>query len=643
MTALIVTLLVEGFNQGTPARMIDYLIHRPVNFACNFLIVLTTLSVSELLRCRIAVLGLLSFAWFAFGVANYICCRERSNPLLMGDLIVTREIFELITVYFTWPQIILMCVGAMALIVGVIMLFTRTALRPHVDYGFGVGFVAGCAVLTWCVTLLATQSGHLPRTLTDRVYAYRDYGFSTCFTRDFGVLGVARPEDYSNETVEEILDEIDEEPASPIFGESDDLQRPNLVFVQLESFFDVSMINGASFSRDPIPNFHMLTQTCPTGALRVPTVGGGTANVEFEMMAGMNMDFFGAGETPYITIISQKTCETAAHVLKRQGYAATALHNNTGTFYSRNSVYANLGFDHFIPLEYMPDPTYTETGWARDEILARLIPDVMKSTEERDLIFAISVESHGKYPDEYEPKPLDIEVLSLPEGVPEAPFCNYVNIISDVDAFIGTLLDKLNTCGEPTVAVFYGDHLPGLGLESDMLSSGDLYTSRYVIWNNYGTDFEAPDLQAYRLNAEILRQLGVHDGVMARFHQSYPLGESEDYLEKLRTLEYDLLYGEQDAYGEAGAPEPSELQLGLVPIRIENVETAYGRMLVTGSGFTPASKVFADEIQMETVYINGTTLASLPTGNETPPVSICVAQISPDGQELGRTEPFPLK
>ena len=36
---------------------------------------------------------------------------------------------------------------------------------------------------------------------------------------------------------------------------------------------------------------------------KVPSVGAGTANTEFEVLTGMNMRFFGPGEYPYKTVV----------------------------------------------------------------------------------------------------------------------------------------------------------------------------------------------------------------------------------------------------------------------------------------------------------------------------------------------------
>ena len=52
-------------------------------------------------------------------------------------------------------------------------------------------------------------------------------------------------------------------------------------------------------SEDPIPNFRKLMEQYSSGYLWVPSVGAGTANTEFEVITGMNLDFFGPGEYPY--------------------------------------------------------------------------------------------------------------------------------------------------------------------------------------------------------------------------------------------------------------------------------------------------------------------------------------------------------
>ena len=71
--------------------------------------------------------------------------------------------------------------------------------------------------------------------------------------------------EYSEELVEEIAGDVIEPTAAPE-PEAEEPLTPNVVFVQLESFFDVDALEDASFSTDPIPVFRELMETCPARA-----------------------------------------------------------------------------------------------------------------------------------------------------------------------------------------------------------------------------------------------------------------------------------------------------------------------------------------------------------------------------------------
>ena len=650
---LVTTLVVEGFNQGSIPRLLDYL-GRPLYFGLNFMVILMCMSLSELFRHRRAMNASISALWMVLGIANHLVVRNRTLPLAGGDLLLDIELIKLGLVYFTWFQIISVFVGGIALIAGIAWMFTHTAIRRRMNYAFGCCVVAMMALLVFGTHMMYIKADVLPDVFPDRVNSYKDYGFTTCFTFTFGQQGINKPEEYSTETVEEILEEVEAGepevqptpvPAAQRFT-AEEIKKPNIVFLQLESFFDTDTMLDTKLSEDPVPNFHQLLEEWPSADLYVPTVGGGTANVEFEVMSGMNMDFFGAGETPYNTIIQKSACETIANILREHGYVSTAMHNNTGTFFNRNEVYANLGFDRFNSLEYMLYPKYNRVGWARDQVLVDEMMRALETTEERDLIFTIGVESHGKYGETYTAEPGDIEVLSAPEEIYLEPFRNYVNLIRPVDAFLEEILNELEAYDEPIVAVIYGDHLPGIGLSSEMLKDGDLYASKYIIWNNYGAEFEAQDMQAYRLGAELLRQLDIEGGVMQRFHNAYPVDEAgEEYMEKLEILEYDMLYGDQETYGEAGVPEPTQLQMGIEPITLEHAVVEYGRLLVTGKNFTEFSAVIVEGEVKDTVFIDHEHIAVLvePDKKDASIERICVAQVNSDGVELSRTETIPVE
>lgn len=646
--ALLLCLVVELFNRGlSPARLAGFIAHSPVAFLFGFLVILTTLVFSELFKRRRAVLSTVSLLWLLLGIVEFMVVKERTQPFSSVDILMLKDAFSLITIYYSWTKIILIFVSAFAAVLAVIMMFTRMKRRQRYNFPRSLAVFVGFVLLSFMTAALGVRGEALPRRFDNLVDAYNEYGFVTCFTFTFGQQGISRPEEYSPETVAEVLTGIDtgdddDELVYPQFGEGDNLAQPNVIFLQLESFFDVNTILGGEYSADPTPWFNRLCARFPSGTLYVPTVGGGTANTEFEVLTGLNRDAFGAGETPYNTIMQQIACESVCYNLKDYGYTATALHNNTATFFSRNSVYPNLGFDRFVPLEYMQNVKYTPLGWCRDAVLTDEILAALETTEGRDLVFCVAVETHGKYEETYEYQEGDIEVLSLPEEIPLAPFQNFVNALPHTDDFLRALTLALLRFDEPTILVAYGDHLPALELTNELLSTGSIYASRYVIWNNFSGQFEAPDLQAYRLGANLTRQLGFSGGIVTRLHQATDIAEeSEEYLQKLELLGYDMLYGDRQAFEGEYPYLRTDMRMGSRDIVVTGVEREYHRLLVSGENFTEFSAILVDGKALDTLFIDSEHIAAR-VDDPDAVAALCVAQLARDGSELGRTEEFEM-
>ena len=143
-----------------------------------------------------------------------------------------------------------------------------------------------------------------------------------------------------------------------------------------------------------------------------------------------------------------------------------------------------------------------EIGWAKDKILTKEIVRALSETEERDLIYTISVQPHGAYPVESETA--DIKVLSgIEDPALRGQMEYYATQIHEVDEFLRTLTDVLTTWEEPTVLVLYGDHMPSLEISKDMLdlSAGGLFETEYVIWSNCGVGGADRNVKAYQLSS----------------------------------------------------------------------------------------------------------------------------------------------
>jgi len=646
--ALIVTVFIEMFNRRDVGKFFTFLFSRPLMFLLDYMLVLTTLLISQLFRRRYAMIALISLFWMTMSVVNYVVICFRTQPFTLADVMLVGEMFSLITVYFSWIQIIGIFAAVVLLITAIVFLFMKAPRRERVNFTAALILLAVAAVMSYGGVLIGTNSGFITERFTSIKDAYQKYGFSYTFIDTFADIGISRPDDYSTDVVHDIAEKTGIEDDGN-YSQVNEVVMPNIIFVQLESFFDAdTLADDIIVSQNATPNFHRMLRNWPSGTLYVPVVGGGTANTEFEILTGMNMDDFGAGEYPYFTVARDMPVESVPSVLGRMGYDTTAVHNYMATFYGRNEVYANLGFQVFEPMEYMTDLEYGEVGWAEDDIIIDSTIEAMEATPGRDFVFSVTVGTHGKYPTN---RLLNcaggingIRVLEAGAYLDPNQLTNYLNLAVIMDDFIVNFLDAMEDFDEPVIVVFYGDHLPALDWHESCIDSGNLFETQYFIWNNYGAKFSGGDIEAYRLSAYLFGQLGIEEGAIFKYHQSYRMDDrGVGYLTELEILEYDILYGEQDVYGGEYPFEPTEIKLGIDDIVINAVNHKYGRIMVKGANFNEFSKIIIDGEILPTVYVDPHTLAAVMDKVPADAEFIWVAQISNEDIELSRTEPFPVE
>ena len=126
----------------------------------------------------------------------------------------------------------------------------------------------------------------------------------------------------------------------------------------------------------------------------------------------------------------------------------------------------------------------------------------MDTTENQDFVFTISVQGHGEYPTEQIIENPAITVSGVENEEKRNAWEYYVNQVYEMDKFAGDLVAALEKRGEPTVVVFYGDHLPTMDLQAKDMKSKYLYNTNYVIWDNIGLEKKDGNYPAYQIMAE---------------------------------------------------------------------------------------------------------------------------------------------
>lgn len=605
LLACIINFVIEAISRHSAIEAWNYMTGTPVVFLYNAFMIFITFSVVYLFKRRIFVRIIISVLWMTLGVANGYMLMKRVTPFNAQDFKVAKDGLTLISNYFNGFELVILGVGIAAVVIWVISMWRRGgqyAGKVHRVWALaGIGI---CAILYGFISDMAVEKRVVSTYFGNIAFAYEDYGLPYCFMASVFNTGITEPNSYSKETIEKITN--NGEMTKNETGRSED-ELPNIIFVQLESYFDVNEAEFFTTSEDACPNLHAMYEKYSSGYFKVPSVGAGTANTEFEVLTGMNLRYFGPGEYPYKTVLKNQVSESAATALSALGYGTHALHNNGGNFYSRARVFNNTGFDSFTSKEFMNILQLTENGWAKDDILVQHIMEAMDTTEQQDFVFTISVQGHGDYPEEKVLENPKITVQGIEDEALRNKWEYYVNQVYEMDEFAGNLVKAVEDRGEPAVVVFYGDHLPTMGLKAEDLKGRYLYNTNYVIWDNIGLKKEDRNIPSYQIMADVLDRLDIHSGTVFNYHQERR--KTKNYLADLELLQYDILYGKQYVYGGNPPIKEGHMVMGVRDVTLKNIvphlENGYS---LYGENFTKSSKVFVNGERQKSTFLNNTRI-----------------------------------
>ncbi len=625
--AFVTVFITEILSRGSFVDAAVYMVLYFPSAFMSILIVLTVLMIPLSFKKSLYWKYFISAFWVTLAIINFIMFSMRMMPFNFTDIMLIPSTFTVLPVYLSIWQMILIGAVIVALILALVYIYRKTiSLRANVKRSLGM--FALMLVISFAYYFFASSVGIINNRISGLINKYDHNGFVYCFTSSTVDTGMREPADYSAAQVADIVKEINSTP-------SDKPTKANVIFLQLESFFDVTSVPNISYSQNPMPVFSELLEENSHGFLNVPTFSAGTANTEFEVLTAMNIDFFGIGEFPYQSVVEDTVTESAPFALKEMGYKSHAIHNNSATFYNRNIIYSNLGFDTFTSLEYMYDVDYNELGWAKDICLVPGITDCLDSTDGPDFIYTVGVQTHGTYAiggDEYASR---ITVDGIENETERVSYQYYINQLREVDAFLGALISDLELRDEPTTLVIFGDHKPGFEFEKWNIANENLYQTEYVIWSNFDMDLIIKDLESYQLYPYVFERLNLAGGTMAKLHQKYSFTENEKYISDFELLQYDMIYGDGIGYNKK-IFEPTKLKLGIKNISLHKVNAVADSIYVHGKNFNEYSNVYINDKKVLTRFLNSENLViSDDTINSGDEVTVC--QLDKNGVILTKT------
>ncbi|MDU5100255.1 MAG: LTA synthase family protein [Peptoniphilus grossensis] len=278
--------------------------------------------------------------------------------------------------------------------------------------------------------------------------------------------------------------------------------RPNIIWIMGEAFTDLSQDEHFSFApgNDPNENFKKLQKNSVMhGRIVTPSFGGGTGDTEFDALTGaLTIDC--APDESFAFNAIKRDVSSLPSLFNTIGYKTMAFHPGFAWFYGRQDVYPKLGFKDNFFLENIDQPEM-KGGYVSErqfsEIFRNRFLEALKNSDEPIFSYGLDIQNHGPYFYDKYGKNLPYQcTVSLSEEAANN-FGSYFLGIKDMDIMLGEVYDMIMSLDEPTIMVFYGDHLPGLGNDPSAfdeigikLSHDDLekeiefYSTPYVILAN---------------------------------------------------------------------------------------------------------------------------------------------------------------
>lgn len=403
------------------------------------------------------------------GMATYEKMLQRNEPVYPSDLKMLTE------ATFLLEMLNGRTLAAISLVLIVFLAFVLFSLRQSKSKEtVKLGWKARILVL--CVTSIALgytgqfqQEGNLLKKAYDRTAYWIPYsqqmnyyntGFVAGFLYNLSAAPMAMPTDYSQEkiaelkaTYQQLADEINA-------GRTAAMPEMNVIYIMNESFADPLELKGLDLQSDPIPFTRALMDTSYSGELLSQGYGGGTANIEFEALTGFSMEPFAANiTTPYTQFLpSQDDFPSVVSRLEEAGFRTTAIHPYNTTMYKRLENYRTLGFDTFLYEDTMTNTGKLDTNpYISDAAAYAEITAILKASDEKDFIHLVTMQNHTPYQNKYTVTPSAAET-----GIASQTIRNYLQDLQYSDQALAELLAALQTWGEPTVVVFWGDHWPSV-------------------------------------------------------------------------------------------------------------------------------------------------------------------------------------
>lgn len=501
MTNLLLTVLFPVFivcmaeiNQAKkPAKFILFVAERPSVMLFNILIAsLIFYGLMLLFKKGWIAAAIQSFIYMALSITELFKFNTNGNHLIMTDMKLVKSVKSLTSfAYIKITPVLIAYVLIVLIYLGAVFWF-----NPKMKLKITRRIVPALACIGACVSVVTIPAISKPvyslfdldTTAADNTFKLNEKFENNSFLAFFCQTAsenlanrLTEPENYSDDTVAAMMNVNIDDAENTSFEN----KKPNVIMIMSEAYADFRRFEDQLDLNigDTYDGFDSVADQGYKGTAIVPTYASWTVRTEFELNFGLPVRSLNDPNMPQ-RLLLDRAQPTIASYYKSWGYSTAYVHPFMGSFYSRQRVYANFGFDKLIFDEDFTVPINYYGTYIDDQTVFNQIEKLINETDEPLFLHTTTMQNHQPY-DQGEN--------------PEDEMGNYFQWISKTGTYFEAFINNLSDIDEPTIVFMIGDHYPSLKGENSVYDqlgmNGDncsvLYEQPYILWSNYELDYSS--------------------------------------------------------------------------------------------------------------------------------------------------------
>lgn len=501
MTNLLLTVLFPVFivcmaeiNQAKkPAKFILFVAERPSVMLFNILIAsLIFYGLMLLFKKGWIAAAIQSFIYMALSITELFKFNTNGNHLIMTDMKLVKSVKSLTSfAYIKITPVLIAYVLIVLIYLGAVFWF-----NPKMKLKITRRIVPALACIGACVSVVTIPAISKPvyslfdldTTAADNTFKLNEKFENNSFLAFFCQTAsenlanrLTEPENYNDDTVAAMMNVNIDDAENTSFEN----KKPNVIMIMSEAYADFRRFEDQLDLNigDTYDGFDSVADQGYKGTAIVPTYASWTVRTEFELNFGLPVRSLNDPNMPQ-RLLLDRAQPTIASYYKSWGYSTTYVHPFMGSFYSRQRVYANFGFDKLIFDEDFTVPINYYGTYIDDQTVFNQIEKLINETDEPLFLHTTTMQNHQPY-DQGEN--------------PEDEMGNYFQWISKTGTDFEAFINNLSDIDEPTIVFMIGDHYPSLKGENSVYDqlgmNGDncsvLYEQPYILWSNYELDYSS--------------------------------------------------------------------------------------------------------------------------------------------------------